>query len=198
MSEYIEQARLRKVAQHARDEEYRVLNQISLFYQRHQNDEQAPLDCQANTAAIRAYLGTTEQVTEENLEGAFQHTTLFNRLAKTSPADSRAKVEQELLDLLEGSSPGTAAHEKMKFKYLSTDDLREKIADIKNARAARAKSPAVLRAEIQASKPTRPALPDHITREALLGLYDASQIRQLIDRYGAAAVTDRLNDRKSK
>jgi len=189
---YAEQVRADQKAAEEKMQEIQVLVQINEFFERHEELVQ----CDAAVKIIMEYMADTE-ISAETLEDALAHTRLAQAIPHQTLLESREKVEAELLAMFEQSSPGTSAHEAAKFKYKETSELREQLAQLKEARAMRAKSPAQLRAEIQAAKPSQEQeLPDDITREAILMLWTPETFKFWARKVGMNAITRRINSKR--
>jgi hypothetical protein len=172
-------------------QEINDLHAISRFFERHEE----LVECDAAVSLIRRYMQGSE-IDDENLEISYTHTELFQKLPRQTILQSRTAVEEKILTLLQGTSPGTAAHEQAKFKYKETSELREQLAALEGKRDLQQKTPAELKALIQASKPTQEQdLPELISRAQILHMMSAAQIRFLVSKYSMAAVTKRLNER---
>jgi hypothetical protein len=186
------QERLAADAKVFRENKQEVLDrvEISNFFERHPE----VIECDANVAAIRRYLADTD-VTEENLEGAYAYTELNQQLARQTPQESKKAIEQKIVALLSGSSPGTIAHEKSKFPYQSIEQLREKLKGLELKQEMKSKTPEELRAIVRSRDATLPELPSEISGFQIRNMLDASQLRHLIKKYGADAVTRRANEK---
>jgi hypothetical protein len=152
-------------------------------------------DCTASWRACIDYFNG-DPVTLEALESSWvNHPAFRQMLATHSPQEDRDKLEQGLKELLSGgSSPGSVNEQAKKFRYKNTQQLREWHEQLKTRKEARESTPEELRAVIRAAAPAAPELPAHINRFQILTMLSASEIRHLIKRYGAAAITKRVNE----
>jgi hypothetical protein len=166
---------------------------INDFFRRHAD---VIANCTASWRACIDYFNG-DPVTLEALESSWEnHPTFRQMLATHSPQEDRDKLEQGIKVLLSGGhSPQSVNEQCRKFKYKNTEELRLWCKDLQDRKDAREKSPDELRAVIRAAAPAAPELPAHINRFQILTMLSASELRHLIKRYGAKAVTDRANRR---
>jgi hypothetical protein len=168
------------------------LLQIGEFFDRHNE----LVHCDAAVKIIMEYMADTE-ISAATLEDALTHTRLAQKLPRQTETENREKVESELLGLYEQSSPGTANDRQRRWKYQTVDQLRQELAGLVASRAARAKTPQQLRAEIAASRPGQEQeLPDNISREQILHMWDPSMFRYWAQKVGMNAITKRINERR--
>jgi hypothetical protein len=166
---------------------------IKQFFQRHAD---VIADCTASWRAVIDYFNG-DPVTSEALESSWTNHPAFRQMLAThSPQEDRDKLEEGIKALLSGGhSPQSVNEQCKKFKYKNTEELRIWCKELQDRKDAREKSPDELRAVIRAAAPVAPELPAHINRFQILTMLSASELRHLIKRYGAKAVTDRANRR---
>jgi hypothetical protein len=154
--------------------------------------------CQANTERVINYFAG-DPITLEALEEAFNsHPAFRASLALQTEAHSRARLEKEIEDLLTGASSPLAVAEQLKsIRFKTTEALVEWRDRLAATKAARSKSAAELRAEIQAAR-TKPEqdLPPDISKEQILHLWDAATFRSWAKRLGSFEPINRRINQK--
>jgi len=165
---------------------------VQQFFRRHANEI---VDCTASWKAIHEYFNG-DPTTLEALEVSWTNHPAFRAALATHTADEdRNKLEAGIKALLAGGgSPGSVIEQTKKFRFKSTDELRVWLKDLLARKAARTATPEELRKQIRAADPTLPPLPSGISRDQLLHMLSADEIRHLMKRHGAAAVTQRVNE----
>jgi hypothetical protein len=165
---------------------------INDFFRRHAD---IIANCTASWRACIDYFNG-DPVTLEALESSWtNHPAFRSMLATHTPDEDRTKLENKIQELLSrGTSAQAVKFQSGKFKYKSNEELRTWCAELETRYEMQQKSPEELRAVIRAAAPTAPELPAHINRFQLLTMLSASEIRHLIKKYGAAAITKRVNE----
>jgi hypothetical protein len=156
-----------------------------------QNHNVAP--CLANYQAAKSYHNGTE-MTVDSLNDSFNSPAFRSMLALQTTEEETAKLVAEYRSLLTGS-PTAIESEFGKAKYLSADQVREKVEELKRRKEIQ-KLPT---SEIRRLANQRPIyeeaeLPAKFTRAALLAM-SGSELRKIIDLYGREMTTKRLNER---
>jgi hypothetical protein len=167
---------------------------INSFLQYHAEEI---VDCTATRQAISDYFNG-DDVTLKALETSWtNHPAFREMLARHSPSEDRDKLEAGIKALLGGGgSPGSVIEQTKKFRFKNTEELRTWYKDLLSRKAARTATPEELRKQIRATDPTLPPLPSGISRDQILHMLSANEIRHLMKRYGAAAVTQRVNEER--
>ncbi len=154
--------------------------------------------CQANTNGIISYFAG-DSITVEAIQEAFDGHPVFRAsLALQTEANSRSRLEKEIRALLTGnSSPGAVEEQLKSIRFRTTEDLRDWRDRLIATKAARSKSAAELRAEIQAARP-KPELdlPEDISKEQILHLWDAATFRSWAKRLGSFEPINRRINQK--
>lgn len=163
------------------------------FFQKHRE----LLSCEANYSILRSYFNG-EPMSLEALEEAILNPALSGQLAFTTEERTKSKLVEKIMALYVGSSAAKEAFAK-KLKYDDIETLEGKLAEIESRRDLQQKNASELRQIIRDNAPTpeQSELPAEWTRARILSL-DGPGIRKLIDRWTAAAVTRRLNDRSNE
>lgn len=167
------------------------------FIQRH---PEVRLGGMANQSIFKAYFASDypANFTLDALEEAYQNPALRKQLAldDSNGTGERAKLISELQSLLIGSDQ-FKANELAATKYVTNEQLGEKVTALRSKREMQLKSPAELRTIIKDNRPSpkQVELPAHMTRAFLLNLTEQGAFKKVVERYGAAAVTRRLNQR---
>jgi hypothetical protein len=171
--------------------------EISNFCERHSE----VIDCDANFSLIKRYLADAD-IDEANLEAAYEHTGLRQQLAKQTREENRAAVQEKIVALLGASSPGTIAHEKAKWPYKSTEELREKLKQLEVKRDMQSKTPEQLRAIVKTAPPSRwkPMPECYKSRAMLMDLIntDVPGFKNLVKNCGSEQINAVLNRREGR
>jgi hypothetical protein len=191
MANFAEDRTAFKEQQAEEEQQFEADAAINLFLQQHAEEI---VDCTATRQAISDYFNG-DDVTLKALETSWtNHPAFREMLATHSPSEDRDKLEAAIKELLAGGgSPGSVIEQTKKFRFKSTDELRVWHKDLLARKNAREKTPEQLRQEIRAADPALPPLPSGISRDQILHMLSADEIRHLMKRHGAAAVTQRVN-----
>lgn len=166
------------------------------FIQRH---PEVRMGGMANRGIFQEYFATDYPAgfTVQSLEEAYANPTLRKQLALDDAEGSgeREKLLKEYAALLTGS-PEAIRSAIEASKYLTNEQLREKVVALRLKREMQPKSPAELRKVIADNTPApeQDDLPPQHTRASLLAM-TGPELRKIISRFGLAATTRRLNQR---
>jgi hypothetical protein len=154
--------------------------------------------CQANTERIISYFAG-DPISVEAIQEAFDgHPAFRASLALQTEAVSRKRLETQIKELLTGASSPLAVAEQIKsIRFKTTEALAEWRDRLLATKVARSKSAAELRAEIQAARP-KPELdlPEDISKEQILHLWDAATFRSWAQRLGSFEPINRRINQK--
>jgi hypothetical protein len=192
---YAEEREHQLAAVQQQEQSAREAEAVYVFFKRHVKEVVA---CEASRqACIRYFNG--DEITLEALEDSWlNHPAFRASLATQTEPESRERLVAEITKLLQGGgSPSAVNGEIVKIPFRATEELLEWRDRLASRKAAREKSPQELRAILKESNVTAPEeLPSHISRNQILHMLSGPELRALINRYGSAAVTKRVNERK--
>ena len=194
MSKYQEHADQLEAVANAHDQAERVRQEIENFLHRHID---IIIQCDANRSIIYEYFhGDLDDITQATLEDCWVNHPVFRRSVAChhSDADARAALIREIQALLVGSDTAKL-HTVDSLRYSTIPELAARRDELKRRQHARTKTAAELRAEIQAARPNpQQELPEDISREQILHLWEPATFRYWAARVGMAAITKRINE----
>ncbi len=174
------QARVEQQQQDAMDAKFWLA-----FLEKHRD----VVPCEANFQAMKSFFAG-DPFSPEALDESLQNPSLRKQMAFQTTVEDRIGLLQMLKKLI-GEIPAAT-------KYQSTEEIRAKVEEIQRERELQQKSPAELRALIKQNTPAIEPddLPAHMDRAFLLALNRPGDFKKVCERYGVAAVTRALNNRR--
>jgi hypothetical protein len=166
-------------------------------------------DYQAAHALLKDYYHG-EEWTFENLQESAERLVAKGVISKLPPktkeeiVDAEMEQREALVNFVISNrqmSPQTAREERKRLmspRLTSIETVRTIAENVKNRRRLEALPPADLKSLAAGQRATQPELPENISREQILHLLDAAQLKHIIARYGADAVTRRVNEGREK
>jgi hypothetical protein len=170
--------------------------EVAAFVKRHPEVK----DVHANYSIIYSYFhGDLEDISENTLEDCWlNHGDRFRKSLACYPSEAheRDALEKRIVQLMsQGNSPNALANVKAGFRFKNLDQLRAQKDELEARAEMRSKSPAELRAAIQAARPNpEQELPVDISREQILHLWNADQFRFWAKKVGMNAITKRISE----
>jgi hypothetical protein len=173
----------------------RAANEVKAFFARHPEVR----DCLANYDIVYKYFpNALDEIDEAALEDSYANHPKFRASLACFPSEAheREALESRILELLKsGTSAENLKSIKAGFRFKNLDQLRAQKDELEARAEMRSKSPAELRAAIQAARPNpEQELPKDISREQILHLWEPEMFRFWAKKVGMNAITKRINE----
>jgi hypothetical protein len=144
----------------------------------------------ANKSIVLHYFAGAP-LTAATLDDAIEnHPALRKQLKWQTAEEDRLRLEKAITALLAGS-PDAIKSETAKFKYKSIEELATWHDELAARKLIRTATTQQLKSFLKATNATIPDLPAEYTRETLRKI-PAPELRKLIERFGVAAINQRL------